>query len=180
MELVPPSLDRLDEYAAALGRGWSPSNLRDVSGEQLAAIAADAAGFIHRLVTPGGTITLADGTEVPRLPGPLLWIWDGAFCGSIGLRHQPGTEQLPPYVSGHIGYAVVPWQRRRGYATRALRGILPFARAAGLRWVELTTDPGNAASQRVILANGGILMDRRPDDHTPGASLFVWRIALPA
>lgn len=33
------------------------------------------------------------------------------------------------------------------------------AEAEGLRSVEITTQPGNIPSQRVILANGGILVD---------------------
>ena len=180
MELLAPSLERLQGYAAALRQGWSPNNVRDVSGEQLAQIAADAAGFIAQFTTPGGTITLGDGTVVPRLPGPVRWIWDGDFCGSISLRYQPGTEELPAHVLGHIGYAVVPWKRRRGYATEALRQILPHARAAGLRWVDLATDPDNTPSQRVILANGGVLMDRVPEGVAPGQDRLVWRIALPA
>jgi predicted acetyltransferase len=179
MELVEPALERLDGYAAALRQGWSPSNTRDLSGEQLAAIAADAEGFIAQFTTPGGTVTLGDGTVVPRLPGPVRWMWDGAFCGSIGLRYQPGTEVLPPTALGHIGYAVVPWKRRNGYATQALRQILPHARAVGLRWVELTTDADNAPSQRVILANGGVLMARVADGVHPGQDRLVWRIALP-
>jgi predicted acetyltransferase len=53
----------------------------------------------------------------------------------------------------------VPWKQRRGYATRALRDILQEARAEGLRYVEITTDPHNVGSQRVILANGGVLFE---------------------
>ena len=60
---------------------------------------------------------------------------------------------------GHIGYAVVPWKRGRGYATEALRKLLPEAKAEGLRYVEITTLPGNVPSQRVILANGGVLVE---------------------
>jgi predicted acetyltransferase len=47
----------------------------------------------------------------------------------------------PPHVLGHIGYAVVPWKQRRGYATQALRQVLPHAWAEGLPCVELTADP---------------------------------------
>src|SRR5262249_2101957 len=82
------------------------------------------------------------------------------FCGSIGFRWQRGTTALPPHCLGHIGYSVVPWKRGRGYATRALRLLLPDAKAEGLEYVELTTDPDNVASQRVITANGGLLVER--------------------
>ena len=44
-------------------------------------------------------------------------------------------------------------------ATRALREILQEARAEGLRYVEITTDPENVASQRVIESNGGVLVE---------------------
>ena len=35
---------------------------------------------------------------------------------------------------------------------------MPHARAEGLPYVEITTDPDNPASQKVILANGGVLV----------------------
>ncbi len=75
-------------------------------------------------------------------------MWDGEFCGSIGFRWQPGTEALPPTCLGHIGYGVVPWKRGRGYATAALRMLLPHARREGLGYVEFTTDLGNHSSRR--------------------------------
>jgi predicted acetyltransferase len=55
---------------------------------------------------------------------------------------------------------VVPWKQRRGYATRALGQMLPAARDEGLRYVLITTDPDNVASQRVIQANRGRLVER--------------------
>ncbi len=86
-----------------------------------------------------------------------MWMWDGEFCGSTSLRWQPGSEALPPHCLGHIGYAVVPWKRWRGYATLALRQMLQHAKAEGLRYVEVTTRVDNEPSQRVILANAGVL-----------------------
>jgi predicted acetyltransferase len=105
-------------------------------------------------------VILPDGSTVPRLPGFRRWIWDDEFCGSIGFRWQPGTSDLPAHVLGHIGYAVVRWKRGRGYAKRALGLLLREVRSTGLTFVELTTDPDNPASQAVILANGGRLVER--------------------
>ena len=156
--LEVPSRAALDQYAMALAAGWSPNTTRDVSREQLAALRADPDGFIATLACRnyGGTVRIGDGSEVPRLPNHERWIWDGEFCGRINLRFLEDSQDLPPYVSGHIGYAVVPWKRRRGYATEALRLMLPVAASEGLAWVEITCDADNEASRRVIVANGGV------------------------
>jgi predicted acetyltransferase len=163
MQLIWPSLPYLPSYVDALKRGWSPDNLRGdtAAREELARIAENAGAFLASLVDlePTGHITLPDGTMVPRLPAYRQWMWDGEFCGSIGFRWQQGSEALPPYCLGHIGYSVVPWKRRLGYATLALRVVLKDARERGLRYVEITTDPSNKPSQRVIEANGGVLVD---------------------
>jgi len=164
MRLVWPAHEHLPSYIAALERGWSPDNVRGETAarEELTRIAKDADAFLSSMVdreARGSPITLLDGTRVPRIPGYRRWMWDGEFCGSIGLRWQRGTEALPPYCLGHIGYAVVPWKRQRGYATQALREVLRDAAAEGLRYVELTTEPDNLVSQRVIETNGGVFVE---------------------
>jgi len=167
--LIVPSLETLPSYKNALRLGWSPDNLRAVAAsEELARAERDPAAFVAALDDPearGGPITLPDGSVVPRLPGFRRWIWDGEAAGSVGFRWHKGSPTLPPYVLGHIGYAVVPWKRGRGYATAALRLLLDDLRvrglpAAGLAYVELTADPDNPASQRVITGNGGYLLER--------------------
>ena len=155
MQLVAPSPEYVPSYAAALETGWSPSNVINVSAGQLAAIFKDPVAFVAGLLLQGGTITLPDGTAIPRLPFVLRWMWDGSFCGSISLRWQNGTHALPSHVLGHIGYAVVPWKRGRGYATEALRMMLAEAARIGLHRIEITADPDNLASQRVIEKAGG-------------------------
>jgi predicted acetyltransferase len=62
--------------------------------------------------------------------------------------------------TGHIGYAIVPWKRGRGYATKALGMLLPIARAEGLARVMVTCDDDNEASRCVIASNGGKLAGR--------------------
>ena len=164
MRLVRPGPEHIASYVAALERGWSADNERgvEVAREELSRIQADAAAFLASMEdreAKGPPITLPDGSVAKRLPGFRRWLWDGEFCGSIGLRWQTGTTALPPHCLGHIGYAVVPWKQHRGYAKSALRLILPEAKAVGLPYVEITTDPDNIASQRVIEANGGIFVE---------------------
>ncbi len=165
MQLVRPATEHLAAYTAALRRGWSADNVRGAvaAQEQLQRIEQDAAAFLASLddrEAKGPPITLPDGSTAQRIPGFVRWMWDdGAFCGSIGFRWQPGSAALPPHVLGHIGYAVVPWQQRRGFATAALRALLPEARALGLPYVEITTDAGNPASQRVIEKCGGVFYE---------------------
>lgn len=171
-------------YAAALERGWAPSN---IGGERLrlahlAAIADDADAFLESLHDPeasGAPITLADGSTVPRLPGYTRWIEAGGFAGFANLRWQKGTDALPAHVSGHVGYGVVPERRGQGIATRALALLLAEARAVGLGHVELTADPANPASLKVIAANGGVLVGRETEPPSLGGREIVrWRIVL--
>lgn len=182
--LVKPAPAYLPQYAAALERGWSPDNIRKdaATREQLVQIADDPARFVAAQDDPdalGPPIKLPDGSSARRLPGFRRWLWDGEFCGSIGFRWQPGTSALPQHVLGHIGFSVVPWKRGRGYAKAALAMLLPQARARGLTYVELTTDPGNIASQKVILSNRGMLIERfRKSARYGGAEALRFRIDL--
>ena len=184
MDLVAPSFEHLPSYVAALERGWSADNLRGAvaAREELEQIQANAAAFLEGMTdreAKAGAVTLPDGSQVARIPGFRRWLWDGEFCGSIGLRWQPGTTALPPHCLGHIGYAVVPWKQGRGYAKRALSLLLPEAKAEGLPFVEITTDPENLASQRVITANGGKLVEQFTKPAQFGSKTGLrYRIAL--
>ena len=184
MELLRPNLEMLPGYVDALERGWSFDNVRGAEGarEDLEAIRENPARFVASLYDPaadGPPIRMLDGSTVPRLPGYRLWMWDGEFCGSIGFRWQPGTSELPPHVLGHIGYGVVPWKQRRGYATRALHLMLGHARAEGLDYVEITTDLANVASQKVMTANGAVFVERfTKTAHHGGGESLRFRIAL--
>ncbi|QDY70324.1 GNAT family N-acetyltransferase [Qingshengfaniella alkalisoli] len=183
MQLIKPDLAHLDGFRDALSKGWSPNNLRpEASQEILSAISEDAAAYVATLDDmdgKGAPVTLPDGSKVPRLPGFNRWIWDDGFCGSVGFRWQPGGAELPSYCHGHIGYTVVPWRRGQGYARHALALLLDEVRPLGLPYVELTTEHDNIPSQKVMEANGSVLVGAT---HKPGrhgdSEMLLYRIAL--
>ena len=68
MILLTPALDRLESYANALRRGWSPDNLRaEVAVESLAAIERDPDLMAAHANAAAALSTLGYGA-VPPLP----------------------------------------------------------------------------------------------------------------
>jgi len=60
-----------------------------------------------------------------------------------------------PFLSGDLGYWIAADSTRRGLATRAVAAVLRHARdSLGLHRVQAATLLHNAASQRVLAANG--------------------------
>jgi len=81
---------------------------------------------------------------------------DKRIVGRTSIRHRL-TDDLAR-TGGHIGYAIVPEFRRRGYATTILRMSLQIARELyGIHRVLVTCDDDNVASIRTIEKNGGVL-----------------------
>ena len=90
------------------------------------------------------------------VPQTTYWLTDGnLILGLIKLRHYL-TEGLLEH-GGHIGYAVHPDHRGKGYGKRMLALILEKARLKGLDSVLLTCNQDNYGSRSVIEANGGRL-----------------------
>jgi predicted acetyltransferase len=162
MDVIRPGPEHVAGYLNALRRGWSPdTNHIGVDNDAIDRVTSDPGKLLALTddrAAAGDPVRQPDGSTVPRLPGLTRWMWDGEFAGSINLRWQRGTTDLPPTCLGHIGYAVVPWRRRRGYATAALAAMLPIAAGEGLPFIEITTDLDNVASRRVAEANGAILV----------------------
>lgn len=66
--------------------------------------------------------------------------------------------ELTPFLynyGGHIGYAVKPSRRRRGFATEILKQGLKTAKAFGFDRMLLICDEDNVASEKTILKCGG-------------------------
>jgi len=79
------------------------------------------------------------------------------ILGMINFRHT--LNEFLAKLGGHIGYAIRPSERRKGYAKAMLALCLEECRKYGLDKVLITCDDGNEASYRTIEACGGKLQD---------------------
>jgi predicted acetyltransferase len=84
----------------------------------------------------------------------LLGEADGVIVGRVSLRYA--LDEFLAHEGGHIGYCVVPAQRRRGYATEMLRQSVVLMRAHGVERILVTCDDDNVASAGVIEHGGGV------------------------
>ena len=79
---------------------------------------------------------------------------DKKVVGVIQIRHSL-NDYLEKYA-GHIGYSVCHSERRKGYATRMLRDVLPECVKLGLTKVLVCCLEDNEGSRKTILNNGGV------------------------
>ncbi|MHB8379124.1 MAG: GNAT family N-acetyltransferase [Acidimicrobiales bacterium] len=78
---------------------------------------------------------------------------DGELVGRVSVRFE--LNEYLATTGGHIGYAVVPAHRKKGFATEMLRQSLVVIRAEGVDRVLMTCLDGNIGSRRVIESCGG-------------------------
>jgi predicted acetyltransferase len=102
-------------------------------------------GWEHGRDLPEGFVPIAD----------FVADVDGVVVGRSSLRFE--LNEFLSTLGGHIGYAVRPQYRGRGYAKEILRQSLEILRGHGVSPILVTCDDDNLASARVIEANGGML-----------------------
>ena len=91
---------------------------------------------------------------------------DGTIVGRLSLRHK--LNDWLSRIGGHIGYGVIPSQRRHGYATEMLRRSLPICAQLGITQALVTCDEDNEGSRKVIEACGGVFEESM---HEPGTTV---------
>lgn len=149
--LIPPTMEYADEIMAYRAEFLDAGS------------SMDGCGPLKRCETPEKFLEIVDSYTHPEtLPERMVIASqflcvrksDGRLIGMIQVRHY-FNEYLEKYA-GHIGYAVRPSERRKGYAKEMLRITLPFCRSIGIDKVLIACIDGNIASEKTIIANGGV------------------------
>ncbi len=91
----------------------------------------------------------------PAVPSTfLIAVANSEIVGRVSVRFA--LNEWLAHEGGHIGYAVRPQFRRRGYARQMLAQALVVARAHDVETVLMVCDEANPASARVIEGAGGV------------------------
>lgn len=156
MKLVKPSkkyetsfMEAVDEYTAE-GRSYEALMLHQTGSFD---------GMIQYYANAEKGIGLPEG----YVPATEFWIVDGdKFIGRVSIRHE-----LNDYLTnfgGHIGYAIRPSERKKGYGTKALDLGLIEAKKLGINKILITCNTTNIGSKKIIEKNGGVFEDERPKE----------------
>lgn len=94
--------------------------------------------------------------EHPWVPSSHYFLIDGKdkIIGMVDIRHE--LNEFLRNIGGHIGYGILPSERKKGYATYLLKEVLTKCKELQIDQVLITCDEDNVGSAKVIMNNGGI------------------------
>jgi len=161
--LVTPDLTLQGSFLEALVEYHREGRHLDLTIDAL----REPAAFVRYIAALLAEARLERHRDSTRVPQTNLWWADGdQYLGRISIRHELNAGLRR--IGGHIGYEIRPSARLRGNAKAMLGAALPVAAELGIDPALITCDAANAASRRVIEANGGRYAGR------DGTELHFW------
>ncbi len=100
------------------------------------------------------------------VPQTTFWLISNneLIVGESRLRHN--LTPMLEIEGGHIGYAIRPSARLKGYGTQILHHTLLEAAKLGLQKVLVTCDADNTGSRKIIQANDGVFDGENISPHS--------------
>lgn len=90
------------------------------------------------------------------VPQSSYWLFDDAIPVGYGrIRHH--LNDALAETSGHIGYAIAKSKRGKCYGKTILALLIDESKKLGITQLQIAANTDNDKSNRVIIANGGIL-----------------------
>jgi len=152
IKLVKPSNKYEESYLDAL------REFRDENSEEGKDFLLDGSNFDDMMKKYE---SYSQGKNLPDgyVPASEFWLVDDEqFIGRLSIRHKL-NERLKK-IGGHIGYAIRPSLRKKGYGTRILELGKKEAKKLGIEKALMTCKDWNIGSRKIIEKNGGIFLDR--------------------
>lgn len=152
--LILRELNESDEASFLLGlKEWKDSDLFWYSFEWKPGMT------FPELLARERNNTAGVGLPAEYVPATMFYGFVGnTIVGRLHIRHQLNDNLRQR--GGHIGYAVAPRFRGRGYAGEMFKQSLPICRKLGISELLITCDDDNIPSWKVIEKYGGILKDK--------------------
>ncbi|MEI6374915.1 MAG: GNAT family N-acetyltransferase [Actinomycetes bacterium] len=132
--------------------------LRPLTGDEASAVVAgtrEGRIWAHDYPTEGDIVVSRLLLLAPDLPPTDFGTYQvvrrdtGIVVGGVGFKGSPRDGAV------EVGYGLAPSARGAGLATEAVLGLVTFARSRPeIAVVEADTEPGNEASQRVLVRAG--------------------------
>lgn len=108
-----------------------------------------------------------------RVPHTMLYgFLDGKIIGRVSVRHALNDNLRKR--GGHIGYAVAPKYRGKGYAKELTRLALEYCKSLGLTSIMVTCAEDNVPSWKIIEHFGGKLEKTTWDDEDNEMIRIYW------
>jgi len=115
------------------------------------------------------------GRDLPDKFAPntfLVGVIGKRIIGRVSIRHV--LNDYLSSVGGHVGYGVIPSERRKGYGSKILNLALPVAASLGISRLLLTCDDDNPGSIKVIENNGGVFENLIQDTNSMKMKRRYW------
>ncbi len=96
----------------------------------------------------------------------------GKLLGAINIRFE--LNDFLREFGGHIGYGVVPSERKKGYASLMLNQALEICKQQNIMEVSLICDESNIGSAKTIEKRGGKLIEKAIHNGNPILKYIIY------
>jgi len=158
VSLIKPTVDLKDEYLDMI-QDYTSNNQKPRPWT-LNLDANDFSAMIQKLDDFSNGIGLREN----QVEHSTYWlVHNNKVIGAVNIRHRLNDYLLK--IDGHIGGAIRPSYRGKGYGSVMLALALEVAKNMGIKKVLITCNKDNIVSEKTIIINGGIFESEEIEDN---------------